>query len=858
MNLTIKNIIMKKILFTILSLIFSIIIFAKPVSEAKAKEVALNFLKSNTNSTILNQVRSLNLSYTLKATTTNNFDVQTIIYVFNVDNSGFIIISGDDTVIPVLGYSDESIFVSESMPLNFKKWLENYKNEILYVIVNKIKPTEAIKNQWSTTTSNRRSNQQTQNNTSVSPLIQTRWNQSPYYNALCPGGSVTGCVATAMAQIMKFWNYPSTGNGFHSYNHAQYGTLSANFGNTTYQWGSMPNVVSSSNSAVATLMYHCGVSVDMNYSPQSSGAAGAIKVQPALNKYFGYQNSSIAEKSNYNDSQWILLLKTELDAGRPIYHEGIGNGGGHAFVCDGYDINNFFHFNWGWGGQQDGYFLINSLNPGSLGIGGGSGGYNSNQKIVKGIQPPASAINYNLALYNFVTPSATSIGYGNAFTVSTNIANYGTSHFTGDYTVAAFDNSGVFVDYIETKTNLSLSSQNAYTNNLVFSTTGLFTLLPGTYTLGLFYRPTGGNWKVVQNNGSYVNFPQITIVNPNPFRLNSVIAVSPSTTLTQGQSASVNLNVVNNGSSTFFGQYKVGLYKLDGTWVQDISTLTEVNGLQVGFTYSSPFLTFNTSSINVNPGSYLVALQHKTNSGNWELTGSTSTFINPIKVTVIEAPYLADVYENNDTFNQVYNLPFNFTNNNANVNTIGSNAHIGTDFDYYKIVLPSGFNYTISPRIHDSYNSANGNTYTLDALFSYSTNGINWSSAFDDVISSNITINNGGTIYFHCAPYFQGEKGTYLLDINLTRSATLSLDENEILNNIKLYPNPTTSKVFITSKEYVSTYEIFNALGQKVQEGNFNAVLEQEELDLSALQNGMYILNLKADNLNKTIKVIKQ
>jgi hypothetical protein len=90
-------------------------------------------------------------------------DVQTIIYVFNVDNSGFIIISGDDTVIPVLGYSDQSIFVSESMPLNFKKWLENYKNEILYVIVNKIKPTEAIKNQWSTTTSTRRSNQQTRN-----------------------------------------------------------------------------------------------------------------------------------------------------------------------------------------------------------------------------------------------------------------------------------------------------------------------------------------------------------------------------------------------------------------------------------------------------------------------------------------------------------------------------------------------------------------------------------------------------------------------------------------------------------------------------------------------------------------------
>lgn len=849
---------MKKILFTILSLIFSISIFAKPVSEAKAREVALNFLKSNTNSTVLNQVKSLNLSYTLKSTTGNDLDVQTIIYVFNIDNSGFIIISGDDTVTPVLGYSDESNFDSESIPHNFKKWLENYKSEILFVIENKIKATEAITNQWNIS-NNRGINQRPQNNTSVNPLIQTRWNQAPYYNALCPGGSVTGCVATAMAQIMKFWNYPTTGTGFHSYNHSQYGTLSANFGNTTYEWGSMPNIVSSSNSAIATLMYHCGVSVNMNYSPQSSGAAGAIKVQPALNNYFGYQNSSIAEKANYNDSQWVLLLKTELDAGRPMYHEGIGSGGGHAFVCDGYDNNNFFHFNWGWGGQQDGYFQINSLNPGSLGIGGGTGGYNSNQKIVKGIQPPSSAINYNLALFNFVTPSAPSIGYGNAFTVSTNIANYGTSNFTGDYTIAAFDNSGVFVDYIETKTNFSLQSQNAYTNNLVFSTSGLFSLLPGTYTLGLFYRPTGGNWKVVQNNGSYTNFPQITIVNPNPLKLNSVMTVSPSTTLTQGQGASVNLNIVNNGASTFIGQYKVGLYKLDGTWVQDISTLNEVNGLPVGFTYSLPYLSFSTSSINAIPGSYLIALSHKTNSGNWELTGSTSTFINPIKVTVIEAPYLADIYENNDTFNQAYNLSFNFSNNNANVNTIGSNAHLGTDFDYYKIDLPSGYNYTISPRIHDSFNSANGNTYTLDALFSYSTDGVNWSSAFDDVIPSNITINNGGTVYFHCAPYFQGEKGTYLLDINLTRTATLSLDDDNKIDNIKTYPNPFTNQLTIEANETIQKVEIYNILGQLIKsisiENSNNSLIN---LDMSEISQGNYIAKIHMTSTIKSVKLIKK
>lgn len=850
---------MKKTLLTILFLIFSIIIFAKPVNEEKAKEVAFNFLRKNTNSTLLNQAKFLNLTYRINATVNNNINVQTILYVFNIDNTGFIIISGDDIVFPVLGYSDESIFVSENLHSNIKKWLENYKNEILFAIENKIKATDEISKAWSLVDINKKqTNNSTFTTNAVYPLIQTEWNQAPYYNALSPGGSVTGCVATAMAQIMKFWNYPATGNGFHSYNHAQYGTLSANFGNTTYQWNLMPNIVSSPNNVVATLMYHCGVSVDMNYSPQSSNAAGAIKVSPALNNYFGYQNTSVSERADFTDLNWINLLKTELDQGRPMYYEGIGGGSGHAFVCDGYN-NDFFHFNWGWGGQQDGYFQINSLNPGSLGIGGGTGGYNSNQKIVKGIQPPATAINYNLALYSNVTPSASSIGYGNPFTVSTNIANYGTSNFTGDYTIAAFDNSGVFVEYIETKTNFSLQSQNAYTNNLVFSTSGLFSLLPGTYTLGLFYRPTGGNWKVVQNNGSYTNFPQITIINSNPLKLNSVISVSPSITLTQGQSASINLNIVNNGSTTFFGQYKVAMYKLDGTWVQDISTLNEVNGLPVGYTYSSPYLTFNTSSINVVPGSYLVALQHKNSSGNWELTGSTSTFINPIRVTVIEAPYLADIYENNDTFNQAYNLPLSFANNIANVNTIGSNAHIGNDFDYYKIILPSGYNYTITPRIHDGYNSGNGNTYTLDALFSYSTDGVNWSSAYDDITPSNIAINNGGTIYFHCAPYFQGEKGTYMLDVNLTRTITLNIEENAIAKNIKLYPNPTSSKVFFdnTSAKF-NELTIQNYLGQVVNKVNFIEFQANQEIDLSNFSTGVYILNFRNEKLNKSIKIVKQ
>lgn len=837
--------------------------FGKPVDENRAKIVGLNFLHYKTNSNLLKNASELQLTY--KVNSTNE---RVMFYVFNVGTVGYVIVAGDDTVTPILGYSDQGNFISDNMPSNIKKWLENYKKEISFIIENDIKATDEINKAWNLEQTNNKSNNTTLSTNAVNPLVQTHWNQSPYYNAQCPSNSVTGCVATAMAQVMKFWNYPATGSGFHSYNHPQYGTLSANYGNTTYQWGSMPNSVTSSNSAVATLMYHCGVSVDMNYSPQSSGAY-VIQDSPtpnacseyALKTYFGYSNALQGIKRvNYTETQWLNLLKLELNSGRPIIYAGFGSGGGHCFVADGFDTSDYIHFNWGWAGNSDGYFQINALNPGSLGAGGGSGGYNSNQQAIIGIQPPTSAQSYNLGLYNYVTPSSTTIGYGSAFTVTTNIANNGTNPFTGDYTVAVFDSNNNFVDYVETKINYgTLQGGYAYTNNVVFSNTGLFSMLPGTYTLGLYYRTTGGNWKVVQNSGSYTNFSQITVVNTNPLKLNSSMVVSPSTTLTQGQSASVNLNIVNNGTSTFIGQYKVALYNLDGTFVQDIGTLNEVTGLPVGYTYNLPYLTFSTSSITANPGSYLIALQHKTTTGNWELTGSTSTFINPIRVTVIEAPYLADIYEVNNIVAQSYSLPLTFSGNNANVNTSGSNCHIDTDNDFYKIVLPTGYNYTITPRLQDSYNSNNGNTYTLDALFTYSTDGVNWSTTFDDIISGNITVNNGGTIYFRTAPYFQGSIGTYLLDINLTRTVALGINENEFANNIKVYPNPAKDFVTVNINDFdgeLNQINLINIQGQNIFTFNTTNQSKILNLPINNFSEGIYMLQLQTSRGMLTKKLI--
>lgn len=861
-----------KFFVSILFIIFySQLINAKQIDSLIAKQVGINFLKNRVKANDFKNVSTINIEYISNDGSVNNLKSSTSInyfYVFNVDLKGFIIVSADDIAEPILGYSIEGTFNKNEMPQNVAKWLEGYKKEISYAIEQKILPSQNIQEKWKSLLSNQIGN--SIEKSSVNPLIKTKWDQSPYYNALCPGGSVSGCVATAMAQIMKFWNYPATGSGFHSYNHSTYGTISANFGSTTYQWSSMPNSVNSSNNAVATLMLQCGISVDMDYSPQSSGAY-VIENSPtpeacseySLKNYFGYKNTLHGvERENYTTTQWLDLLKTELNLGRPILYAGFGGGSGHCFVADGYDNNNFIHFNWGWGGQYDSFFQIDALNPDGTGTGGGSGGYNSGHQAIIGIEPPASNQTLNMALYNNVTPSANKINYAQAFNVTTNIANNGSTTFNGDYSVAVFDDNYNFVDYVQTLKGYTLQGGYAYQSNLTFSTTGLFSMLPGTYYLGVFYRPTDGNWKQVSNSGNYSNLVQIKVENSNDIELNSSMVITPGTTLTQGKSASVNLNILNDGTTTFKGSYSVGLYILDGTLAQTIGTMNESNGLPSTYTYQSPFLTFNTSSITVMPGTYLLAAQHNPNNTGWQLTGS-SYYLNPIKIIVKAADILPDMYEVNNNVNLAYSLPLIFSNNSALLNTTGSNCHITSDNDFYKIVLPTGYKYTIIPRIHDAYNSSNGSAYTLDGVFSYSLDGTNWSDVFDDVMVGNIVINGGSiTVYIRVAPYFSGDIGTYLLSMSINRVSTLGINESVVSENIKVYPNPAKDFITINTNEINGHIEHVNLIS--IQGQIVNSIINNDELKILnvPLQNiaeGIYLLQIQTNSgvVKKQIVVIK-
>ncbi|TAF73696.1 MAG: T9SS C-terminal target domain-containing protein [Bacteroidetes bacterium] len=878
---------MKKSITLFSSILLTINLFAEQVSPEKAVSIAKNFItqqSSNANARtsgeldfeqVFPKINSKN-----KRSEQNSLPTPYYIYNFN-NNGGFIIIAGDDASMPILGYSFEGFYNDTIISPQFAKWMEGYKNQIRYIKENQITPTKEITNKWAELQSNKKSNSNSreEETQSVAPLIQTKWNQNPYYNNLCPRKfnwltlsyeerAVTGCVATAMAQIMKYWNSPTQGSGFHSYNHSKYGLLSADFGSTTYDWANMPNQLSSStttvqNNAVAELMYHCGISVDMVYGLAENGGSSAYVISTAspvtticsefaLKKYFGYKNTlNGIERKNYTNFQWLNLLKAEFNANRPVLYAGSGSGGGHCFVADGYDANDFVHFNWGWGGLSDGHFNIDALNPKDLGTGAGLGEFNSDQQAIIGIEPGIVST-VNLALYSNISTLPVSVTYGDAITAKVNIVNNGASTFNGDYTIGIFNSNGAFVGYLETKTNESLPSTLIYTGGLTFTGSQMLKMFPGVYSMTLYYRVAGGEWSAVKN-GSYSNYTTITVNGvANDLKVYENFSINTGNII-KNTPFTVTFNLANFGSSTFNGDIQLALYNLeDGSFVTSIGTKTGLT-LDGGY-YFINSLVISSTGINLSPGSYLLAVQNKSTNGSYVLSGSSTLNPNPITIIVEEPPILPDMYENNNSQTLSYNLPISFSGNSASKLTTGSNLHIGTDIDHYKISLPTGYNYSINGRVHDSYSSRNGNSYTADVLFSIS-DGTNTTETYDDAMASPYQLNNGGTLYFKIAPYFAGVTGSYLLDLNITRSPVTVIDEIRVKDSeIILFPNPSTDKINFKNLGMLETtnLSVVNSLGKLVIEiANFDF---KNSLDISHLPVGLYFINFQNKEIRKSQK----
>ncbi len=606
---------------------------ASPIDVQKARRIAANCLK-------MNGVSQVELTDITSSMPYSEF------YTFVGSNGkGFVLVSGDDCVVPILGYSATETFSVKGMPSNIRGWLEDCEAQIRFyknLPANRITTDHsaeeaALRNQWERLDRGMRAEQPLL--TAVAPLLSTRWNQSPYYNNLCPYDSyyaertVTGCVATATAQIMKYWNHPTTGYGSHSYTHSTYGTQSANFGTTTYAWASMPDSLISSTpsaqkTAVATLMYHVGVAVEMNYNVSSEGGSGANNNNETSGSiaYFGSATVSCAENAlryyfkyrsdmhhvNYEDftqAQWLTMLRNELDNNRPVLYSGHDNSGGHSFVCDGYNNSGLFHFNWGWGGYCDGYYAIGSLNPSSGGTGGNTTStFNLENAMVIGIQPNSS--------------------FGGSTSVSATTASGGTG--TGTVTGGG--------SYTGTTTNLVTLSANAAPGSAFTGWADGFKYNPrtlyangGSYSFQANFKALGGDtlgYCADRNLGAYQGYSSPTVWG---IRI-------PASCLTAGHDLTKVMMYINTAGSYTLNVYTGTTSASTLALTQNFTAPSSLEGHWAILTLSSPVAVSGSQSLWImlqSSADYPAAVTYYAGNDDSRIWGSTSgTFTNAFSFMV--------------------------------------------------------------------------------------------------------------------------------------------------------------------------------------------------------------------------------
>lgn len=414
----------------------------------------------------------------------------------------------------------------------------------------------------------------------VEPLVTTKWNQDAPFNNFAPEYTddnnntqrcATGCAATAMAQIMKFHNWPEQGVGHYSYEHQSFGTISSDFSEHVYDWTNMIDRYNNGEysnvqaDAVALLMKDCGVSLNMNYGPVSG--ASIYSYTPAFKNYFRYSSRTV-NRSGCETAEFTRIITDELQEGRPIIYCGTGEDGGHAFVVDGYDTNYFLHVNWGWGGYSDGYFDMNYMDPAGLGIGGGSGAFKWNQGIVlarplkDGVEPYEFIQQLCFVLFNDVQggifcEQEMPANKGDVVTILLrNTANLSGESFFGSLNVGVFDDSGALVtmgneERLENNNGelLEFQSGRLYSVDLpmTLNTAGI---ADGNYIVRAMSKANGNVWRKFASTDCLnmtVADGKVSLVSPTP-NISLTGIGSYNGNVYKGNPFSVNITI-HNGSS---------------------------------------------------------------------------------------------------------------------------------------------------------------------------------------------------------------------------------------------------------------------------------------------------------------------
>jgi hypothetical protein len=347
---------MRILISTLLLILFAIHVFAEKVDEQTARNVAVNWFNETAGEG----------KYALSSISEVFYETEgedVLLYIFNFNDDGFIIVPADDNVRPVLGWSNENPYTIGNHPPQFEYFIDLYRAAVLMGDDYEEAGLDA-REEWQYLSEKPLNFIPRSKEKSVSPLLTCNWDQCEDWNTYCPYDAnavcwnnrvPVGCVATAMAQIMYYWKYPNIGQGSRGYT-SDYGYHYVDFGASNYIWSQMQDNYGTTASAL--LSYHCAVSVKMDFGPDGSGAF-SDDAKDAFKNNFMYSNN-VSIKSRYsNYTNWINLLKGELDLNRPVYYRGCEPGDGcHAWVVDGYSSGDIFHHNFGWGGFYNGYYSV--------------------------------------------------------------------------------------------------------------------------------------------------------------------------------------------------------------------------------------------------------------------------------------------------------------------------------------------------------------------------------------------------------------------------------------------------------------------------------------------------------------------
>lgn len=444
---------MKKfLLFLVLSIIPSLI-FSKNIDYQDLIRFGQNAFQqriSNENSFYQDQIQIKKVDFLVE-----NRD--TLMALINFSNGGFILLSADDAVFPVLAYSiDNEIDINNLSP-SANDWINIYKAQILEIKRLNCSADASTVDAWKKIMNN---SQKNSTSIIVEPLLTAKWNQTKYYNQYSPedelspsgydGKVPNGCVAVAMAMIMYYYRFPITGVGSHTNTRSNYNNYYVNFAQQVYNYNLMEDELTLYNNEVAKLIFHCATSVDMMYGPDGSGAFSEDAAS-AFKNFFKFSNStSIIYRSNYSSSNWISILFSELNNKRPMYYSGCSNNGCHAFVCDGYDSDSLIHLNLGWGGSGNGYYTVKNLNSGVA-------GFYSSQAVIRNIYP---ATDYP----TFCSSTTTIEGVSGTIEDGSNSQNY-TNNCNCTYIIAPPDAASFSINIQKIKTEINNDTLSFWMGN---------------------------------------------------------------------------------------------------------------------------------------------------------------------------------------------------------------------------------------------------------------------------------------------------------------------------------------------------------------------------------------------------------